>query len=462
MPKILIVDDQPDIVRVLKDRCELEGFAVESADSWEAAVPILETRPPQLILLDVFWGDDQKTGIEILKRLRAGENTRSLPVVVMTGKPDSQLTLEALSLGALDFVSKPLALDELMEKISRALSPAAPAPAEVPVWEATLIGSSPEMIVLTKTLWRLAQAQADTLILGDTGTGKGLAACLIHRLGPRQQRPFYTINCASITSTLFENEMFGHEADAFSGASSRRPGRVEEAAGGIVFLDEIGDLPQDQQVKLLEFLETKSFVRVGGNEPVHMDVQILTATNQNLEEKMENGEFRRDLYYRLQGSMLRLPLLRDHAQDIPALVWFFIQKFNALYGRKIQSIAPDVFPALQSAPWDGNVRELKNRVEEAVRNSPDQTLQLKDFSVLAGKKRTLPLAGTGLDLPYREAKENLLQEFHAAYLGHHLNQHLWNRSRTARAIGIMREQLNALVRRYKLTRLKDVAPETKL
>jgi two-component system, NtrC family, response regulator AtoC len=458
MPKILIVDDQPAIVNVLQERCELEGCASDAADSWESAAARLAAGRPDLILLDVFWGEEQKTGLEILRRLKADEAVREIPVVVMTGKPDSQLTLEALSLGALDFVSKPLNLDELMDKIRRALAPAAPVPAAVPAGDAVLIGSSPEIIAATKTIWRLAQAQADVLILGDTGTGKGLAANLIHRLGPRKAKPFYSLNSVSITATLFENEVFGHETNAYTGAGARRPGRVEEAAGGIIFFDEIGDLPLEMQVKVLEFLETKSFVRVGGNAPVRLDVQILAATSQNLEEKMEAGTFRRDLYYRLQGNVLRLPLLRDHVQDIPALVHYFIQKLNPLYGRKVQAVAPEVFPVLQSWEWDGNVRELYNKVEAAVLNCPDQTLQLKDFSALPEKKTTLRLAGAALDQPYREAKETLLQEFHHAYLGHHLSRHHWNHSRTARAIGIMREQLNALIRRYKIKRPAEGQP----
>jgi DNA-binding NtrC family response regulator len=193
-----------------------------------------------------------------------------------------------------------------------------------------------------------------------------------------------------------------------------------------------------------------------------VDVQILAATNSDLEKKVEKGEFRRDLYHRLQGSVLQLPLLREHAEDIPALAWYFIKKFNALYGRRIEQVAPEVFPTLKAERWDGNVRELLLKVGNAVRNCPDRTLQLKDFSLQFRPNPAAPAAGNGyyLELPYREAKEKILQEFHDAYLGHHLRQHAWNRSRTARAIGIMREQLNALARRYKLSRLRDKEPGT--
>jgi DNA-binding NtrC family response regulator len=230
---------------------------------------------------------------------------------------------------------------------------------------------------------------------------------------------------------------------------------VEAASGGIVCLEEIGNLSGDQQANLLAFLETKNLARPGGREPVQPDVQLLFTASQNLEEKVAGGKFRRDLYDRLQSSAVRLPRLRDHAQDIPALIWYFIQKFNAFYGRKIQRLAPEALLALQSAPWDGNVSELKTQVEAAVRNCAEQTLQVKDFANLSAPATELPRAAAGLDQPYREAKEKLLQEFHQAYLGHHLSQHNWNRSRTARAIGIMREQLNALVRRYKLARPKS-------
>ena len=329
-------------------------------------------------------------------------------------------------------------------------------PATVPVWEAALVGSSPEILDLTKTLWRLAQAQTDTLIVGGAGTGKGLAASLIHRLGPRQSRAFCTVSCSSLTPAEFENELFGREADVFS--ATRRPGRLEAAMGGVVFLDEVGDLALDQQAKLLAFLETKTFLLPGGQESVYADVQMVLSTSRNLEAGVAGGKFQPELAARFQGSTVHLPLLREHAQDIPALVWFFIQKFNAFYGRKIQRLAPEVLPALQSEPWEGNVAELKNRVEAAVRGCPEQMLQMKDFSAHAGPQAGLSLSGAALDQPYRVAKENLLQDFHRRYLGYHLNQHNWNRSRTARAIGIMREQLNALVRRYKLARPKDQEP----
>lgn len=302
----------------------------------------------------------------------------------------------------------------------------------VPVWETALIGSSAEMLSVTKAVWRLAQAQTDTLIMGEPGTGKSLAASLIHRLGPRKTRPYITLQAAALA------------ADRFSRESLQR-----EASGGVVFLKEIGDLPPEQQENLWALLEAKTGLGATG------EVQILAATKQNLEAKSAAGKFHRKLWLRLSGSTLCLPPLRDHAEDIPALAWYFIQKFNALYGRKIQRVAPEVFPALQGASWSENVRELKIRLEAAVRNCSESVLELKNFSPGFTPPAALPLPGASLDQPYREAKEKLMLEFHRVYLGHHLNQHHWNRSRTARAIGIMREQLNALIRRYKLTRTQD-------
>ncbi len=452
MADLLIVDDQPDLIQVLKERCELEGHRVTTALDPAAAMAQLSARTFDMALIDVYWGDEEKIGIELLKAIRAEARWHALPIIIMTGKPDSQLTLEALQAGANDFILKDLQGGEWLEKIGRVLRPSAATPvAEPEVWESALVGSSPLMINLTKELWRVAQQQADALILGETGSGKNLTASMIHRLGPRKQKKFYAVACPAIPADLFENELFGNEPGSYTGALGKR-GKVEEADGGVLFLDEIGDLAPAHQAKLLSFLETKQFMRVGGNQLRSVDVQILTATHRNLEEKVAKGEFRQDLYYRLIGNVIRIPALREHMEDLPALVWYFIKKFNALYGRNIQRVDPEVFRRLQNDPWQGNVRELQSKVQEAVRACPDQTLQVKDFSSMVVKTTGVQPKGpmSRLDLSYREAKESIMQEFHDLYLAHHLDAHDWNISETARAIGIMREQLNAVIRRYGL------------
>jgi DNA-binding NtrC family response regulator len=408
MSKILIIDDQPEIVNGLRERFELEGYEVEAAHEQSTALHLLDAEEINLVLLDVYWGEEEKTGLDILSQIRSEEQYKAIPVVVMTGKPDSQLTIEALSLGANDFICKPVVMEDLLEKMRRLLD-RGPAKLEaVPVWENKFVCSSPSMIDLTKEIWRIAQVQADVLLTGETGTGKNLVAEMIHHLSPRKNKPFYTIECTSIPATLFESTLFGHEKGAFTDASATHPGRVEMAEGGILFLDEIGDLTLENQAKLLGFLGTKQFMRVGGNQVLKANVQIIIATLRDLEARVEEGKFRKDLYYRIKESQLQIPPLREHVEDIPLLVWYFLKKYNSLYGKSIQKITPEVFQTLQKDMWDGNVRQLQKTLKEAVRNCVGQVLEIKDFSSLVARSTGVvpqsPMSRPGAALPQGQGK----------------------------------------------------------
>lgn len=370
MDKLLLIDDEAD-VRYSFERIfgQQEGLELHTAGSGEEALELIPQLAPDLVIMDVRMGG--LTGIETLQRLR--EFDSRTPVILMTAYGSTQTAIQAMKHGAYDYLTKPFDVPKLQELVANALS-AARAMKQVVSYEPLLeqedydlgiIGQSPAMQEVFKTIGQLAASDATVLITGESGTGKELVARAIYSHSERSRQPFLAINCAAIPENLLESELFGHEKGAFTGAQSQRIGKFEQCDGGTLFLDEIGDMTAQTQTKILRVLQDGTFERVGGNASVKANVRVIAATNKQLEQAVSDGEFREDLFYRLNVVRIQLPSLRERPGDIPALVNYFLAK-NSPNPTKPCTIQPEALTRLQAHTWPGNVRELENAVQRAL------------------------------------------------------------------------------------------------
>jgi DNA-binding NtrC family response regulator len=368
--RILVVDDEANARTALAELLREEGYDVETAADAFKALGKLEEFGPHLVLTDLKMpGMD---GIELMKRLAAGE--REVAVVVMTAFGAVDTAVEAMRAGAVDYLTKPLNFDELLLVVERALE-RQNLRAETRLLKARLadrhrvgniIGDHPQMQRLFKVIDQVAPSRATVLITGESGTGKELVAEAIHQGSPRAGGPFIKLHCAALAETLLESELFGHERGAFTGAMARRDGRFQMAHGGTLFLDEIGEISPSVQVKLLRFLQEREFERVGGSQTIEVDVRVIVATNRNLAEAVARGQFREDLYYRLNVVSIDMPALRERRSDVPLLADFFLRRYSDENGKDIRGFSERALQTLMAYPWPGNVRELENAVERAV------------------------------------------------------------------------------------------------
>jgi two-component system nitrogen regulation response regulator GlnG len=366
--RILIADDEDSLRWVLEKGLRQAGYDVSIAKDGEGALRVFEAEACDLVLLDIRMpGVD---GLTALARLR--ERHPDVHVVVMTAHGTMETAIQAMQRGAYDYIAKPFDLDEMLLLVERALS-ARRLTQEVArlrtglqeVREfSALIGRHPRMQDVYKTIGRIAGSDVTVLLRGESGTGKELVARAIHSYSRRSGRPFVGVSCAAIPGTLLESEMFGHERGAFTDAKERKLGKFELAHGGTLYLDEIGDMPVELQTKLLRALQERAIERVGGQEPIRIDVRVLAATNRDLEVAMREGRFREDLYYRLNVVTLNLPPLRERRRDIPLLVEHFLAKYNEEIGER--GLAPDALDRLVGHDWPGNVRELENVIQRAM------------------------------------------------------------------------------------------------
>ncbi len=365
MPKLLVVDDEPLI-------CQSFGWVFASGDVEVATAGSVaegwrrvEEDRPDVIVLDYQLPDG--SGLDLFDRIRTADPGR--PVIFLTARGTTQTAIEAMRRGAFDYLGKPFDLDQMSGLLERAFEAArlahgSASPPDAPAAD-QILGRSPLIREICKQIGRVAPLDVTVLILGESGTGKELVARAIHQHGKQADHPFLAINCAAIPEGLVESELFGHEPGAFTGAGGRRIGRFEQADGGTLFLDEIGDMPPPVQAKVLRFLQDHTFERVGGRSPISTRVRVLAATNQDLEQLIAEGRFRSDLYYRLKEVTIRLPPLRDRAEDIPELAHHFLFCFARETGRDFSGFAPEVLEILRSYPWPGNVRELRGVIKEA-------------------------------------------------------------------------------------------------
>jgi two-component system nitrogen regulation response regulator GlnG len=381
MLKLLVIDDDPEvssIVRHLYDQQEVQVLSAKTADE---GLRLARAETPEVILLDFRLGE--RSGLQILKELQACSE-KSL-VIFITGHGTTETVIEAIKLGAHDYLVKPIDITNLERVIGRAFEisrhdAAAPADSKPksarPATDESvqLIGNSPAMQAVAKEIGRVAAQDVTVLILGESGTGKELVSRAIYNHSHRANGPFVAINCAAIPEALLESELFGHERGSFTGADHKRIGKFELCHGGTLLLDEVGDMAPNTQSKLLRILEERCFERVGGNETISVDVRILAATNQDLETYIDQGRFRKDLYYRLRGVAIHLPPLRERQEDIPLLAAHFLARCSRDLDIGVHSIAPETIALLKQHTWPGNIRELQATIREAVLRSSGSVL----------------------------------------------------------------------------------------
>ncbi len=360
--QILVVEDRESLRRMLERALVEEGYRVEVAESGELAVEQLRDLDFDLVLTDLMLPGI--SGLEVLKSCR--DLRPATPVVVLTAFGTVDTAVEAMKLGASDFMEKPVEIDDLYRLVASLLGDEDERMVYVVPGGAEIIGAHPSVRTALRLLERVAPTDSTVLLTGESGTGKELFAKAVHSLSKRNQGPFVAVNCAAIPETLIENELFGHEKGAFTGAHKRQQGRFEAARGGTLLLDEIGELPLAIQAKVLRILEERTFERVGGSKTLRADVRLVAATNRDLESMVERGQFREDLFYRLEVFPINLPPLRDRSSDIPGLAQYLIDQIAHKQGRPRRVLTPSAGQLLQEQEWPGNVRQLANVLERAL------------------------------------------------------------------------------------------------
>jgi two-component system nitrogen regulation response regulator NtrX len=442
--RILVVDDEAAIRRSLSGILADEGYEAALAEDGEKALAAVRERAPDAVLLDIAMPG--RDGTSVLEELRRTQP--ALPVVMMSGHGTIETAVRATQLGAFDFIEKPLSLEKLLLTLRHALEKGRLERENRELRAKSLraheiLGDSLAMQRLREKIALAAPTPGWVLITGENGTGKELVAKQLHLLGKRSLAPFVEVNCAAIPEELIESELFGHEKGAFTGAIAQKRGRFELANGGTIFLDEIGDMSLRTQAKILRVLEERNFQRVGGTEPIEIDVRVIAATNKNLEQEIARGAFREDLYYRLNVIPFRVPPLRERREDIPGLARAFVDEACDEAGVPRKKLDPKALAALAAYDWPGNVRELKNLVTRVVLMTPDAELRQIDLP----HEIRAPADGRRKK---RGALEEARRDFERRFLLAKLDEHGGNISRTAEAIGIARESLSRKLRALKI------------
>ncbi|TFY97381.1 sigma 54-interacting transcriptional regulator [Ramlibacter rhizophilus] len=437
--RILLVDDDPDLLRLLSMRLSAAGYQVSAVPSAEAALSHLAVERPQLVLSDVrLPGRD---GMALFDEIRTRHP--SLPVILLTAHGTIPDAVEATARGVFGYLTKPYEPRELLDKIEQALALTSPAPAAGradEAWRAELISRSSRMAEVLAEARLIASSDASVLLRGDSGTGKEVLARAIHRASPRAKKPFVAVNCGAIPEALLESELFGHMKGAFTDAVSNHKGLFQAADGGTLLLDEIGDMPPALQVKLLRVLQERAVRPLGSSQSIPVDVRIISATHRDLDAAMAAGQFREDLYWRLNVVTLSLPTLAQRREDIPVLANHFLHKLAAKYGRRLSGFAPEAMKALTTSAWPGNVRQLYNVVEQVC------ALSTTPLIPLALVQRALRAPGVEV-LTYAEAK----QRFEREYLVGLLKLTDGNVADAARLAGRNRTEFYRLLQKSELT-----------
>jgi DNA-binding NtrC family response regulator len=450
--KVLIVDDDQDIVTMLQDRLEASGYRAVTAADGQRGLELVEQESPNLLLLDLYL--PRLKGMDVLKRLAQTRNMDDLPVIVMTAAGTIPDAVEAMRQGAYDFLLKPLDKDHLLMVIQKALErdslkrQVAVLKSDVQNRYATIVGGSAKIQAIIESAQRAAKSDAGVLLLGESGTGKELFARSIHQWSPRQSMPMVVINCVALTESLLENELFGHERGAFTGADRLQKGKLEMADGGTVFLDEIGDMSLPLQAKLLRVLQDREFHRVGGTRPVSVSIRFIAATNKDLKQAVKSGQFREDLFFRLNVVSLTLPPLRERTEDIAPLANFFLERHTREQKRPGMSLSPASLDALSRYPWPGNIRELENVIARTVVLSPGDVIEPDvlglspaDAAVQVGQPASLPY----INLPYHQSMEE-----HSSYIiDMALEKAAGNQTKAAELLGLQRTYLARLIKQRK-------------
>ncbi|RME68525.1 MAG: sigma-54-dependent Fis family transcriptional regulator [Nitrospirae bacterium] len=451
--RLLIVDDKKDMLQMI-ERLVSRHLSVDvlKAMNGQDALKFFSENSIDTVVLDIRMPG--KDGMTVLKEIL--NKDRDIPVIILTGYGTVDMAVEALKLGAYDFLTKPVDNERLVHTIRRALRYRRLIKEKRLLEEEVqrrrlqreILGTSPAIKKVLEEIKAVATTDETVLILGETGTGKELAARTIHRLSQRAEGPFVTVNCPAVPENLLESELFGFKKGAFTSATEDKTGLIATAHRGTLFLDEIGDIPAPVQTKLLRFLQEKEFRPLGSTENITVDVRVIASTNQDLEKKIQDGSFREDLYYRLNVITIRMPSLEERKEDIPILADAFLKEFSLQYDKEINGFTKDAIEYLLQRPWKGNVRELQNVIKRAVIFATGQWIDRRTLEASPPEPRALSTISSLLDLPYRQAKEKLLEEFTTNYIRHLLNQTGGNVTRAAHRAGIHRQALQQLMRQF--------------
>ena len=452
--QILIVDDEEKIRKVLTRLLEEEDYIVKSVEDGHKAIAILHTYKPDIILLDQNMPG--LSGIDAFVTIK--EKFPSITVIIITAHGEVSLAVDAIKKGAYDYLEKPFDNDKLLLLIKRAIdhqrltveiSDLKQKLAEQKSFE-SIIGTDEKMKKVIEQAKSVANTDTTVLIQGESGVGKEIVANAIHQTSRRKEGPFVVVNCGAIPLSLIESELFGHEKGAFTDAKETKPGKFEQASGGTLFLDEIGELPLDAQVKLLRVLEDKKITRVGGIKPISVDVRILSATNNNLEERVQKGSFRLDLYYRLLIFPIQIPPLRERKADIPLFIEHFINNFNSELGLHVRNMSKEAVDQLLNYNWPGNIRDLQNAIQSAMILCKEGTItrehlpmRIKGYPVIDGTKLEFD---SGLDENLKSINSKLEKEL----IIEALSKCNYNRTETANLLKISRKTLFNKMKQYNL------------
>ena len=450
LPPVLVVDDEKNMRRSLETVLSDEGYAARVAESAEDALALASREEFFMVITDVRLGG--MSGYELLKKIR--EQKPELPVLMLTAYATPKLAVEAIKAGAIDYLSKPFAPEELLHAVARCAerhrllreNAALRLRTDETFTLDQIVGESEKIRELRKLIQTVAQTDARVLILGESGTGKELVAGALHGLSPRRHQNYVRINCAAIPETLLESELFGHERGAFTGAVKQKMGRVEEASGGTIFLDEIADMSKPLQAKLLRFLEDGSFTRVGGTQELRVNVRLIAATNRDIAGAITDGQFREDLFHRLNVVQFNLPPLRERGDDVQVLAEYFLKLFQPVMNKSVETISRGAHQKLLSHRWPGNIRELRNAIERGLILETTRELQassLPDFHVESRLQK-----GHAVQVALDESLDDALGRIERELITSALDQNNSSLTRAAERLKLTRHAL-----RYRMQRL---------
>ncbi len=483
MDKLLLIDDEADVQYSFRRIFDSPAIEITTASSGEEGLRLIPKVNPDLVMMDVRMGGI--SGLEMLRRLR--QTDARLPVIIMTAYGTTQTAIEAMKLGAYDYVLKPFDVPKLKALVASALE-AARAMKKVVSYQPLLesedydigiVGRTEGMQNVFKLIGQLAASDATALITGESGTGKELIARAIYSHSRRNELPFLAINCAAIPENLLESELFGHEKGAFTGATNQRIGKFEQVNGGTLFLDEIGDMTPATQTKILRVLQNGTFERVGGSQPVKVDVRIIAATNKPLEQAVADKQFREDLFYRLNVVRIRVPPLRERIPDLPLLVDYFLQKFAQKNKQPLKGISKEAMQSFQAYEWPGNVRELENVIHRALVVSKGDAILSADLpgeifrtdtEVRESTSRVTDTVSSGLapeadfttiaqilfQMARRDSKMKVIPFLEREMVIHALKETKGNQVQAARILGITRATLRKRIEKFGITQQLDI------
>jgi two-component system NtrC family response regulator len=462
MYSILIVDDEPNYLIVLSELLKDEGFEVFTAADGASGLKLVEDVDLDLVVTDMQMPG--MNGLELLHKVK--EKNRDLPVVVITAYAEVEKAVQAMQAGAYSYLAKPFSNDELIITLNKAAQLYSLVRENTRLRDeikgksgfAGMVGKNPRMLQVYQLIEKVAPTHASVLITGESGTGKELVAKAIHVNSPRESRPFIAVNCAALSGSLLESELFGHEKGAFTGAVAMRKGRFELADTGTIFLDEVGEIPLALQSKLLRILQEKTFERVGSGKTIEVDVRIISATNKDLREEVSAGRFREDLFYRLNVIPISLPPLRERMDDMRLLAEYFVDKYRKELRKPMLQISADALKLMVKLPWEGNIRELENTIERAAILCSNDIIEADDVHPDTSYPEESSLLGQELDLrlmiPEQAGLNDVLYVIEKKMLTQALNDTDYVQARAAEKLGITKSLLQYKMKKYRIKKRK--------